>query len=338
MIARAAAGFVLGAALAGGVAWACFRDAGARPAAGAAKADPAETDALLAEIASIEKTAQGLREEERRLVAAASVAPAKPRAAERRLALAKRVGTAALKFGEDGFLETAEGQLLGLEFHRWISELCEETGLTPDEAVWAPAGLWAFFIETLTAAEPPLPDEARRAFEERIAAFRGEWDAYLAARPNLSTLERWRDTLGFYYAFGSAVGDTVPPAFLGVAASAFENLPLASPHPERITRFLADPRFEVHDNLVNAWAEALGLDETQRPALDPIADDFMLGYAELLRATADQSGTDWPARYRGLFDLMIAVKKEIGEKLGLKGESAERLKRWATLYTFPVAK
>ncbi|NUN49437.1 MAG: hypothetical protein HUU15_11475, partial [Candidatus Brocadiae bacterium] len=256
-----------------------------------------------------------------------------PGAGERRRGLARRAGAEARRIADGDFLETPEGQAFSVEFQRWIQALCEETGLPPGEATFSPDGLWAFFLEAFASADPPLPDDARRAFEERLAAFRGEWDAYAAARPGLTPMERARETSNFWPALYEAVGDTFPEPFVEAARAAFDDFNLATPTE---SKWFSGQRSQVQEQISRSISADLGLDDRRQAALGPLVDAFMRRTEEANRLGIDGSRESRRRVARAQYDAMLLLQKDIAATLSLDAGQAGRVRDWETLYGFQL--
>ena len=349
MIARVLLGFLLGA-LAGGIAFRLLPRASAGPAAAApeesaakvsntAAAERGQEDSLATEIAALELSGAKLREEIR-LISDAASRPAALKgtsAASLRAAFAARLGRHLRELASEGFLYTRDGQALSLDFQRWLSALCEETGLSPGEATFSPDGLWSVLADAFAAADPPFPAEGRELFLKRLEEHRKIWNACQRDRASMSGFELARESSGYVSDFYDAFDEWIPDD-RDDEGYAYENFELAWPNMGPTSQF-SGTRLVVKGSLVDAWSRDLDLGPDQRTRLESIVDDFMMKSIEaetaLRLGTSGQENSE-NAQRRLAYDLMIAAQKQIADSMKLTDAQAKKLREWSNAYRFTV--
>lgn len=337
---RATAGFVTGALLAWFAAAVLLRESPS-PSAGSPEAESgvaapgpsAEEAALRSEIARLEAR-----------LAAGDVPPAPHAAspaltaAERRRRLGRRVGALIRPILEVRLDLTPEGQASNVEFQLWLEALAAESGLEVQEAAWSPDGIWSYVRDVLEAANPPLTEAERAAWDRDVAAFRADWARYLAARPGLSRLERAAQTAQLSTRLYRAMYADFTADHAAAGENAFGSMTVPWPGPDKHLD-VSGTREEVRNELADRWSGDLGLDASQRASLLAAIDAYINQYPietrdlrRRMEAREDVEAELLEAQFR----LMAGAQKSIAGMLTLRPDQRRRLEDWADVYGIDV--
>ncbi|MEK7468394.1 MAG: hypothetical protein AAB074_13375 [Planctomycetota bacterium] len=237
--------------------------------------------------------------------------------------------------GEDAG-NSPESQQALMEFLGLLGKLAKEHGVNLDEIAACPDAMPAFLLSIMEAAGI-RPDAAQQqAIEAAMAAGQDAWTDYLGKRDGLMSYERKRELLELQ---GRTIG-SLREAFGSEARQIADDMQL----------FDADLNFggrhasfggsavQVAESLKSSWAKDLRLDESQRPAMGLVVDEFMrdVQAAKDEFARREAAGLKVTERERKAAGLtaMIAAQKKLAETIRLSEEQAKVLKEWGTEYSF----
>ncbi|KAF0245498.1 MAG: hypothetical protein FD180_1540 [Planctomycetota bacterium] len=252
----------------------------------------------------------------------------------------KEVGSAFYKLKDsmkgDEAGSSPESQQALMEFLGLLGKLAKEHGVNLDEIAACPDAMPAFLLSIMEAAGI-RPDAAQQAaIDAAMAAGEGAWKDYLEKRGELTGYERRLELLGMQ---GKTLGE-LRGAFGSEGGQVADDMQL----------FDADLNFggrhasfggsalQVSESLKSSWAKDLRLDESQRPAMGLVVDEFMrdVQAAKDEFARRESSGLKVTERDRktAALEAMIRAQKKLAETIRLSEEQAKALKDWGTEYSF----
>lgn len=321
-----------------------LEEAGAKVGEEAAKAkdagvESARMEKALADVRS-EKQAleRKLTELEGRIAAKAETAAVAAKAGARW----KDVGSAFFKMkdklkGEDAG-NSPEAQQAIMEMLGILGKLAKEHGVTLEEICGCPDAIPAFLLSILDAAGVK-PDAAQQAaIDAAMASGQESWKDYLAKRESLTAYERKRALLDLQ----GRASDQLRDAIGGDGRSVADDMQIfdANFNFGGTSRGFGGDASTVAESLKGSWAKDLGLDESQKPALGLVVDEYMRGLQEAnadfaRREAAGQKVTNRD-REAAQLDAMIRAQKQLGETVRLSESQAKALKDWGTVYSVNV--
>ncbi len=221
------------------------------------------------------------------------------------------------------------GPLLAL-----IGLVADELGIPIQEAAMSPDWYPMFAQSMLDASPWPMTDAQRAEFEKAMQGSREDWDKYVAARENMSPLERaaaLRDLQFDMFARLTPIGTDEQRAYI-----ASLNLPPPNAPYQGVWNG-AGPRAACKQNISNNVAKSIGLDGNQMTSLGPVIDDYMRGYDAIgkeaaLKKQAGEPYDDVAAKLA----LSLEMQKRIGETVRLTDAQAKALKDWTQVNDYQV--
>lgn len=340
----AALGLVIGAILgAAGVRLA--ERAGARapeePAA-AAPAEPGPTaDGRDAE--RLERELEAARGEkaalEKKLADLEAMAAARPEKAAGKKSRWKDVGAAFYRLkdrmNDENAGNSPEAQQAVMELLAVLGRLAKEYGVGLDEIAGCPEAIPAFLLSILEAAGVQ-PDAAQQAaIDAAMASGEEAWKDYLAKRDGMTAYERKRMLLDMQ----GRTTDQLREAVGGDGRAVADDMRIFDANFDfgGRRRSFGGNAATVAESLSGSWAKDLGLDESQKPALGLVVDEYLRGLQETDAdfARREAAGQKVASREReaAQLDAMIRAQKRMGETLRLSDAQAKALRDWATVYS-----
>jgi hypothetical protein len=254
----------------------------------------------------------------------------------------KELGAAFFKMkdslkGEDSG-NSPEAQQAIMELLGILGKLAKEYGVGMDEIAGCPDAIPAFLLSILDAAGVK-PDAAQQAaIDAAMASGQDSWKDYLAKRESLTAYERKRALLDLQ---GNTT-DKLRDAIGGDGRAVADDMEIfdANFNFGGTTRGFGGDASTVAESLKGSWAKDLGLDESQKPALGLVVDEYMRGLqeanADFARREAAGQKVTQRQREAAQLDSMIRAQKQLGETVRLSEAQAKALKDWGTVYSVNV--
>ncbi len=231
-----------------------------------------------------------------------------------------------------------EAQQAIMEMLGILGKLAKEYGVSLDEVAGCPDAIPAFLLSILDAAGVK-PDAAQQAaIDAAMAAGKDSWTDYLAKRESLTTYERKRALLDLQ----GRTTDQLRDAIGGSGRAVADEMEIfdANFNFGGMSRGFGGDASTVAESLKGSWAKDLGLDESQKPALGLVVDDYMRSLqesnADFARREAAGQKVTGREREAAQLDAMIRAQKRLGETVRLSDAQAKALKEWGTVYSVNV--
>lgn len=314
--------------------------AAATPAEAGQKADAGEQGRLQKELEAARGEKAAL---ERKLAELEAKSPMKPeKAAAGKKGRWTDVGAAFYrlkdKLNNEDAGSSPEAQQAVMELLAVLGKLAKEYGVGLDEIAGCPEAIPAFLLSILEAAGVQPDASQQAAIDAAMSSGEEAWKDYLAKRDAMTAYERKRMLLDMQ----GRTTDLLRDAVGGDGRAVADDMKIFDANFDfgGRRRSFGGNAATVAESMAGSWAKDLGLDESQKPALGLVVDEYLRGLqesdADFARREAAGQKVASREREAAQLDAMIRAQKRLGETLRLSDAQARALRDWATVYSADV--